>query len=43
LDTQAKSEHSQANIVLTWGIFGNGKRKSSCFSMKKNLYCLYVK
>ena len=35
LDTQAKSEHSQAYIVLTWSIFGNGKRKSSHISMKK--------
>jgi len=35
LDT--KSEHSQAYIVLTWGLFGNSKRKSSLISMKKSL------
>ena len=26
LHTQPKSEHSQASIVLTWGIFGDSKR-----------------
>ena len=35
LDTQAKSEHSQAYIVLTWGLFGNSKNKAICISMKK--------
>jgi len=33
--TQAKSEQGQAYIVLTSGLFGNNKRKSSRISMKK--------
>ena len=41
LDTQAKSEHSQAYTVLTRGLFGNSKRKSSRrHQHEKNLYRL---
>ena len=28
-------------IVLTWSLFGNSKRKSSCISMKHTVYLLY--